>query len=395
MHQVWVTYTSGPNGGDGTWTSTRPRPVRRAAAAGVRDDQRFAHLEGLPDHHATQQFVVQAANGLGLVAFDDNRGSYYRAVAAGAPVALADTSLSLVTPPTSGVFGDTKSITVELKSGGSPLAGKAVTVLVAGSGAVRVTGSDGRVTVPVAINAVPGATTITASFGGDSAYAPSEASAPFTIAKAPSALAALTPFVATTSTTSTGVMTTLSATIGGKQQPLIHTTVSVTLTGPVTRTLSVITNYLGQVTLPVGLTAGAYSATVTFAGNETYLGISRAGTIVVAPFTGFFSPVDNLPTLNAANAGQSIPVKFSLGGDRGLAILATGYPLPVKIACASGLPTDAIEETNTANSSLTYDPTTNQYKYNWKTVKAYAGLCYRLDFKFVDGTTVSASFKFK
>jgi hypothetical protein len=33
-------------------------------------------------------------------------------------------------------------------------------------------------------------------------------------------------------------------------------------------------------------------------------------------FTGFFSPVDNPPTVNVAKAGSAIPVKFSLGGNR-------------------------------------------------------------------------------
>ena len=34
-------------------------------------------------------------------------------------------------------------------------------------------------------------------------------------------------------------------------------------------------------------------------------------------FTGFFQPVDNLPAINVAAAGSSIPVKFSLGGNHG------------------------------------------------------------------------------
>ena len=42
--------------------------------------------------------------------------------------------------------------------------------------------------------------------------------------------------------------------------------------------------------------------------------------------TGFFSPVDNLPTVNAANAGSSIPIKFSLGRNWGLNVLAPGSP---------------------------------------------------------------------
>ena len=59
------------------------------------------------------------------------------------------------------------------------------------------------------------------------------------------------------------------------------------------------------------------------------------------------------------------------------------------------MPVDAIEETSTANSGLTYDPITNQYKYNWKTPKSYAGSCYQLDVKLIDGTSHKANFKFK
>jgi hypothetical protein len=38
------------------------------------------------------------------------------------------------------------------------------------------------------------------------------------------------------------------------------------------------------------------------------------------------APVDPLPTLNATKAGSSVPVKFGLGADEGLAVLAPGYP---------------------------------------------------------------------
>jgi hypothetical protein len=34
--------------------------------------------------------------------------------------------------------------------------------------------------------------------------------------------------------------------------------------------------------------------------------------------------VDTLPVVNVTNAGRSIPVKFGLGGDRGLNIFASG-----------------------------------------------------------------------
>ncbi|HEY7628136.1 MAG TPA: ExeM/NucH family extracellular endonuclease, partial [Ilumatobacteraceae bacterium] len=43
-------------------------------------------------------------------------------------------------------------------------------------------------------------------------------------------------------------------------------------------------------------------------------------------FSGFFQPVDNLPTTNTVKAGQAVPVKFSLNGNQGLDIFAMGYP---------------------------------------------------------------------
>jgi len=113
-------------------------------------------------------------------------------------------------------------------------------------------------------------------------------------------------------------------------------------------------------------------------------------------FAGFFAPVDNLPTLNVVKAGSAIPVKFSLAGNQGLNIFATGYPKSVTIACDSSAPADAIDSTvNAGGSSLSYDPLTNQYNYVWKTDKAWAGTCRQLVVKLTDGTSYYANFKFK
>ena len=60
-------------------------------------------------------------------------------------------------------------------------------------------------------------------------------------------------------------------------------------------------------------------------------------------FNGFFPPVDNLPTLNDVKAGQAIPLKFSLSGNKGLNILAAGYPQSTKIACDTSVSQDDIE----------------------------------------------------
>jgi len=116
---------------------------------------------------------------------------------------------------------------------------------------------------------------------------------------------------------------------------------------------------------------------------------------VVYDFGGFFSPVDDLPTFNTVKAGRAIPVKFSLGGDQGLDIFAEGYPRSGTIPADPDAPLDAIEQTETAGeSSLSYDPTTDQYTYVWKTDKAWAGQTRQLVLKLDDGSEHTANFEF-
>ena len=113
-------------------------------------------------------------------------------------------------------------------------------------------------------------------------------------------------------------------------------------------------------------------------------------------FVGFFQPVDNLPTLNLASAGSAIPVKFSLSGDQGLAIFALGYPASSPITCDLNEPGSVIEETASAGgSSLSYDAATDQYKYVWKTNKAWKGTCRMLVVKFTDDSQHFAKFRFR
>ena len=111
-------------------------------------------------------------------------------------------------------------------------------------------------------------------------------------------------------------------------------------------------------------------------------------------FTGFSSPVDNPPTVNKAKAGSSIPVKFSLGGNRGLGVLTTGYPKVDFYACDDVENIDDVETTSTANNGLTYNALTDTYTYVWKTNKKWSG-CATLTFKFDDGSEHTALFQFK
>ena len=112
-------------------------------------------------------------------------------------------------------------------------------------------------------------------------------------------------------------------------------------------------------------------------------------------FTGFFAPIQNLPVVNQVKAGQGVPVKFSLGGDRGLDIFAVGYPASQPIACDVSAPVDDLDATVTAGgSSLSYDPASDVYTYVWKTEKSWAGTCRRLTVRLTDGSEHSAHFRF-
>jgi hypothetical protein len=116
----------------------------------------------------------------------------------------------------------------------------------------------------------------------------------------------------------------------------------------------------------------------------------------VYAFDGFFAPVENPPVLNVVKGGQGIPVRFSLGGDQGLAIFESGYPKSQQVPCDPAAPVDGIEETVTAGaSSLSYDATSDQYVYVWKTDKAWANTCRQLVLKLADGTYHRATFKFR
>lgn len=125
---------------------------------------------------------------------------------------------------------------------------------------------------------------------------------------------------------------------------------------------------------------------------------SRWNVAVVSPyvFGGFQPPVNGDGVRNLAKSGSAIPVKFSLGGDRGPAILTAASAVSQHIACDPSSPLDVIEQTVAAGaSSLVYDPGRDTYTYVWKTSQAWAGTCRRLTLAFGDGSQQSAVFQFR
>jgi uncharacterized delta-60 repeat protein len=141
---------------------------------------------------------------------------------------------------------------------------------------------------------------------------------------------------------------------------------------------------------------GAKTFTVNAADNAGNPSALTHDYSVVYAFSGFFQPVDNLPTWNSVKAGAGVPVKFSLNGDQGLGIFPTAYPKSQTITCDYTGAVDGIEETASAGASgLSYDSTTDRYTYVWKTLKGWAGTCRQFVVKLTDGTFHRANFKLR
>ncbi|GCD88207.1 hypothetical protein NLS1_02130 [Nocardioides sp. LS1] len=136
---------------------------------------------------------------------------------------------------------------------------------------------------------------------------------------------------------------------------------------------------------------GAQTLTVTatdVAGNQRR---TTTAYTVVYPFAGFFSPVASTGT-TAANAGSTAPMPFSLGGNRGLSVLASSSPVSYPVNCSTGARTGADVATT---GTLSYDVSSGRYTYKWSTVKTWGGSCRTFVLGLKDGTSHPATFSFK
>jgi hypothetical protein len=111
-------------------------------------------------------------------------------------------------------------------------------------------------------------------------------------------------------------------------------------------------------------------------------------------FTGFFSPINNLPAINDVNPGSAVPIKFSLAGFRSFNLFAPGYPATQAMTSCGGALTGPLVPTQLGPDGFSYDPLLDQYKYVWKTESSWRG-CRQLIVRLKDGTEKRANFRFK
>lgn len=131
-----------------------------------------------------------------------------------------------------------------------------------------------------------------------------------------------------------------------------------------------------------------------FAGGQT---ACHDQPLSVEPYliTGFFQPVDNLPTPNVAKAGRAIPLKWRLTDVRGAPVTTlTSVSVTVSsLVCAIGSTADALEEYSAGSSGL-QNLGDGYYQYNWKTPTSYARSCKTVKVDVGDGVVLTAEFQF-
>jgi hypothetical protein len=563
VQEVWVLYTGKPGSSlHGTWTSLN-------LDQNSEDPTLWRASLSLPAGTTTQDvlFMVQAVGGAGLTTLATNLGAFYSITPEDAEQLPppSSTTLTLQSPPANGIYLKERTFSMQLQSGGQPLAGQLVTLDIGGQQTFATTDSSGEATLSLTLVIPPGDYTVQASFRGNTQYLGSNDASPFTVNKdatmltvTPSSATVLegqpTPFVAVvrdsagralggksvifvihnnTATFATSVIAdflgnaalgTISVPPGtytvdayfngaipvssgeilnlsddyyesssrlGLSLTIMGDTDAPTITASATRadgTPYTANSWTNQ-TVTVEFTCddnggsgiascpadqvfsndGSFTATGTATDNAGNTASSSFGPIlidktapalapVVTPnpvvlngtasvtagatdsgsgiatqscgalvtntvgtktvtctatdvagntatssvnyrviynFQGFFDPVNNPPVINQVNAGRSVPINFSLGGNQGLAIFAAGFPQSRQVQCDSFSPIDPVESTLTSgSSSLSYDPATGMYTYVWKTERSWAGTCRQFSIQLVDGQTYTLIFRF-
>jgi CSLREA domain-containing protein len=284
IQQVWVTYTALGGPLHGTWQSLDLMQS---------PDDSTLWQGSLPLNGTAAQdvrFMVQAANGVGLVSLDTNLGAYYTPGLSQEPT--QPTSLALNFPVTSGPYGSTATFTATLTSNGTPLAGQLINFTLGPQSRQALTGSDGRATATLFLLGLPGSNPVSASFTGFNDYQSASASTAFTITQQATQIL-LQPQIGSSQYSDPPAMLAVLTDITGR--PLGQQTVFFVLNGPdVSFASPVITDYAGRAPLgALQLPPGSYSVAVYFSGNvplpgqtlslsdERYLPSSVTGSLTI------------------------------------------------------------------------------------------------------------------
>lgn len=145
-----------------------------------------------------------------------------------------------------------------------------------------------------------------------------------------------------------------------------------------------------------GWPEGDYVIQLSGTDSKGATGTAQVTVHVKYAFLGFFSPIENPPTLNMGRAGNTYPLKWSLKKRDGTFVSDLSVVVALRYApieCPAGAPTDTIDTVASGGSMLRYDTKTNQYIYNWTTPSTPG--CYMVTLYLNDGGTHVALFQLK
>lgn len=140
--------------------------------------------------------------------------------------------------------------------------------------------------------------------------------------------------------------------------------------------------------------SGTYTVRVYVTDKDGATSTSTVPHTVIFAWAGFFPPVESAPAWNRVNSGRTIPIAFSLGGDRGPGVMAAGYPRSVRIACSGASEVGGANATVAGIGPLRYDSGSDRYMFLWQSRKAWADTCRELEVRLTDGTLHRARFRF-
>jgi hypothetical protein len=253
VQNVWITFTAAGGPFAGVWQSLD-------LMQSVSDSSLW---EGWLDLGGTAaddvRFLVQAVNGVGLVALDANLGAYYIPGRSAQPT--VPTELALELPAPSGLYGTQGSFVAVLTTGGAPLSGLPVTFRLGPQSRLAFTDGSGRATATLSLLGIPGSTEVRASFAGTPVYVASTTDSPFNVEKQPTSISLTTAGAAGIAAGAPLVSATLQDSTGRR---LGEKTIFFVIGG---YAVAEITDYAGTVSLwDIPLPPGDYAVTAYFSG---------------------------------------------------------------------------------------------------------------------------------
>jgi hypothetical protein len=137
-----------------------------------------------------------------------------------------------------------------------------------------------------------------------------------------------------------------------------------------------------------------FTVTASDAAGNTASATSRYR--VVYDFDAFLWPVRNPPKVNTWIAGVPVPIRFELGGNQGLDVIADGWPQVAVVGCGFAEDPEGGEPARHPRwfRELVYRRRKQRYVFLWKTDRRWAGSCRQFMLKLDDGTVHRANFKF-